>query len=288
MHRRTSTAFTLIELLVVVSLVALLIAILLPALSSAKRSAQLVQSTSNLRQIGIGSGSYAADNDGLHPLIPTGRAFGSNPPYTAGWCTWSFGGKFADPYWRTRSGGVFDLAPSARPLNEYVYEGPQHPPVTGMRGYNGPARPANESERRELDFAVFQSPRDIATMQRSWPNVTPDISSYDDVGTSYHSNKKWVQQLNANGYGTNDAFRLGNQQIRIMSGLDPSRFVLYHDQVADVILNPWSGNGLPVVDGEFGHENQSAMVFIDGHAGFIKLEPGEPEGDGYTFEVPLP
>jgi len=288
MQQRSNAGFTLIELLVVISLIALLLAILLPSLGTARRSAQLIQSISNLRQIGIGSSSYAADNDGFHPMVPTGRSFGSSPPATVGWCTWSFGGKFSDAYWATRSSGYFDLAPSARPLNEYIYSGIQHPAVTGTGGYNGPARPANDSERAELDFALFKSPRDIASMQRSWPNVTPGISSFDDVGTSYHSNKKWVQQLSAAGYSIDEAFEQGNRQIRIQAGLDPSRFVLYHDQVADVILNPWTNNGLSVVDGEYGHENQSAMTFIDGHAGFILLEPGEPSGDDYTFEITQP
>ena len=61
MNRR---AFTLIELLVVISIIALLIAILLPALSSARRSAQNMQCLSNTKQLMTGWFSYAADNDG--------------------------------------------------------------------------------------------------------------------------------------------------------------------------------------------------------------------------------
>ena len=59
--------FTLIELLVVISIIALLIAILLPALSAARKSAEIVQCASDQRQLGTAFVTYAIDDKELLP-----------------------------------------------------------------------------------------------------------------------------------------------------------------------------------------------------------------------------
>lgn len=64
---RRKLAFTLIELLVVISIIALLVAILLPALSSARASAESIQCQSNMRAIGVAYPIYAQDNEDYIP-----------------------------------------------------------------------------------------------------------------------------------------------------------------------------------------------------------------------------
>jgi prepilin-type processing-associated H-X9-DG protein len=61
-------ALTLVELLVVIGIIALLIAILLPAVSSARASANRAACASNLRQIGQGLLMFANEHNGRLPL----------------------------------------------------------------------------------------------------------------------------------------------------------------------------------------------------------------------------
>jgi type II secretory pathway pseudopilin PulG len=62
-------AFTLVELLVVVAILALLLALILPAIQKARESAARAQSVNNLKQIVLGTHSYAAANNDRLPAM---------------------------------------------------------------------------------------------------------------------------------------------------------------------------------------------------------------------------
>jgi len=65
--------FTLIELLVVIAIIALLIAIILPALGTARASADTLVCQSRMRQIGLGWQIYANENDDISVPGQPGR-----------------------------------------------------------------------------------------------------------------------------------------------------------------------------------------------------------------------
>jgi prepilin-type N-terminal cleavage/methylation domain-containing protein/prepilin-type processing-associated H-X9-DG protein len=65
--------FTLIELLTVIAIIGILSAILIPVVSTVRESARRANCLSNLRQIGVASFLYAAENDGRFPRINEGN-----------------------------------------------------------------------------------------------------------------------------------------------------------------------------------------------------------------------
>jgi len=67
-NKRDRSGFTLIELLVVISIIALLIGLLLPALGKARKNANQLKSSTQIRAVMQANITFSADNDELFPF----------------------------------------------------------------------------------------------------------------------------------------------------------------------------------------------------------------------------
>ncbi len=96
---RTAAAFTLVELLVVIAVIGVLIGVLVPALQSARDSALVMESSSNLRQLAVGGATHAADHEGRYCTGPWDNRFnrGYGPIDTHGWVADFVNGRYCVP-----------------------------------------------------------------------------------------------------------------------------------------------------------------------------------------------
>ncbi|MDA7505442.1 type II secretion system GspH family protein [Verrucomicrobia bacterium] len=145
----TNAGFTLIELLVVIAIIAILASMLLPALSSAKKTAQRVSCSTQLRQQSLATLLYVDDNEDTLPSHEGGPVLSY----------YSWGGKRGTEY----------LA-EERMINPYV---------TIDRKV--------KQDDNEGVFRVFKCPRDKGATRGRWDNDRKP-SLFDTFGNSYFYN----------------------------------------------------------------------------------------------------
>ncbi len=105
-------AFTLIELLVVIAIIAILASILFPVFAQARTAAKKTASLNNLKQIGLGSVMYFADNDDM--IFPIQYRFTPVAPPDNGTKFWA---NLVQPY--TKNDQIF-FCPTDRADDPYI------------------------------------------------------------------------------------------------------------------------------------------------------------------------
>lgn len=90
-HRtsKDTKGFTLIELLVVIGIIAILTGILLPAMGMAKKMAQSISCSANLRSLMLAWNVYAGDNDDKLLAAQSGMEGGKRPNWFSGGLSFS-------------------------------------------------------------------------------------------------------------------------------------------------------------------------------------------------------
>jgi prepilin-type N-terminal cleavage/methylation domain-containing protein len=271
MRSRGARAFTLVELLVVIAVIAVLVGILLPALGAARNRGRLVISLANVRSLNQGADMYRGDFRGYYPILPLyerGTSAGATSGRFEWWCSWAFGGKNNNAWW---AGRMFDVESADRPLNPYLMPDPlPAPPPPAMMTATDPSR--------QLQIPAFKDPSDIVSYQRNDGNafrtnpVAFPLSSYDDVGTSYHVNFKWWGQLPTS-FTALDRLRLGADRFRIGDSFQPARMVWINDQYADVAVNNRSSSFQ--LENGYREVNKAVLGFLDGRADYQPVIPGQ-------------
>lgn len=293
MRRVPSTlrAFTLIELLVVIAVITVLIAIIAPSLDRARESGLRTAALSNAHQIGIAGAAYQHDSKDALPFTPVyrrGMASGpdSGPLEGAGLCPWSFAGKNNDAWW---AGREFDIEAADRPLNPYIASGSTFPAPDAPATLG-----ATDPDRKVLDLPALHIRGFEDSLERSWatapgadPTAIPGLTTYDDVGTSYLLNLRWIDRF-APTPDPLERLRVASGSLRSAmagsstSGIAPSRFVWFTDQSGEAVPRASAGFGW---NNAFDDDNRAILGFADGHSAYLPVKSGVMSTKDYSLTL---
>ena len=191
-----TSAFTLIEILVVIAIIAILAGIALPVFSKALERGHATQDLSNLRQLGIGTTAYLADNNDLiFRVVPVGSATANSGWQVALW------GKYV-PNWNifkspfdprspvTPTDALGTGVPTSYAINAYIFGGQPSMFNGNTRTYTSPS------------LLIYMAPcyEGVPTSAASWFGTGATINfnvapSMETQGT--HNNGAFINVLYA-------------------------------------------------------------------------------------------
>jgi prepilin-type N-terminal cleavage/methylation domain-containing protein len=269
---RARRGFTLIELLVVVAIIALLISILLPSLRDAREQAKVAKCLANYRQLTTTTVQYFLDYNDNFPFILAVDSAG----HALGVCSWSYGGKTADEFWKTYGDGSLYILVDKRPFNSYL-----------MGGKLASDLYVNNEIARKADIPVLHCPSDMTASHQRWfwgsgGDQTSPISCYDDVGTSYQYNLHALFDVNWNGdtdpwNKPGDWQDIGHELVKNVLEKASATFVMFLEDPMDWGL----GYGIPEM-GNHGKFMRHCAGFLDGHAEYKAMDTRGWCGTGWA------
>lgn len=274
---RARFGFTLIELLVVVAIIALLISILLPSLAAAREQAKVAKCLAHMKNLNTATRTYLQEHKDHFPY----GAIMSGGNETA-ISSWTYGGMTARiEQW---AGTPFLLPVQNRPLNPYIMGGPIEPDILEAGRFV-----------KRTEIPALRCPSDRTTNQHRFSmtgNSNPEntetkgISSYEDVGTSYHYNLHALQGVSINGHsnpwenGFNYWTEVGKALTRQVLMKHSSTFVMYLEDPFDWGISNDSGH-VQIV-GNHGAFSKHSLGFLDGHAVYRYVDTRTHGGPGWA------